>query len=75
MVRDVVKAWHFHHIQYDWWYVPFGKVLSVFIDNRPESSSYRQKLLVPMGQSALGSTEKGRSASAYLPVCCMGAES
>ena len=24
MARDVVKAWHYHHVQTDWWYCPIG---------------------------------------------------
>lgn len=49
MGRDVVKAWHFHHRQTDWWYVPIGAVRTVLIDNRPESSTYREQMVLTMG--------------------------
>lgn len=49
MQKDVVKAWHYHHVQTDWWYVPFGKVQTVLYDNREESPTYKQKLSFIMG--------------------------
>lgn len=39
MTQDVVKAWHFHHRQTDWWYVASGKVKAVLYDNRAGSST------------------------------------
>lgn len=50
MAKDTVKAWHYHHVQYDWWYVPFGQVETVLYDNRPESKTYKQKLIFRMGE-------------------------
>lgn len=54
MAKNVVKAWHFHHVQYDWWYVPIGQVETVLIDNRPESSTFRAKMVIVMGESRYG---------------------
>ncbi|RMD86283.1 MAG: hypothetical protein D6808_03720 [Candidatus Dadabacteria bacterium] len=53
MVKDVVKAWHYHAKQTDWWYVPIGKVLTVLYDNRKESPTYGVKLEFFMGDSVL----------------------
>ena len=51
MQKNVVKAWHYHHIQYDWWYLPIGVVETVLIDNRQESPTYKQKMIIRMGDS------------------------
>jgi dTDP-4-dehydrorhamnose 3,5-epimerase len=51
MQRNVVKAWHYHHIQTDWWYLPIGQIQTVLYDNRPESPSYQRKLVFKMGDS------------------------
>jgi dTDP-4-dehydrorhamnose 3,5-epimerase len=51
MTQNVVKAWHYHHVQTDWWYVPIGQVETVLFDNRPESPTYRKKLVFRMGES------------------------
>ena len=53
MGKNVVKAWHYHHVQFDWWYVPIGKVETVLFDNRPESPTYKTKLVIPMGESSV----------------------
>lgn len=50
MERNVVKAWHYHHIQYDWWYVALGHVETVLFDNREESPSYKKILKFKMGE-------------------------
>ncbi|MBX7138362.1 MAG: dTDP-4-dehydrorhamnose 3,5-epimerase family protein [Oligoflexia bacterium] len=52
MQRNVVKAWHYHHVQYDWWYVPIGQVQTVLFDNREESPTFKRKLVFKMGQTA-----------------------
>ena len=49
MERNVVKAWHYHHIQFDWWYIPFGLTETVLFDNREESPTYKNKLVLPLG--------------------------
>ena len=51
MVKNVVKAWHYHHVQTDWWYVPIGKVQTVLYDNREESPTFKTKLEITMGDS------------------------
>ena len=53
MQKDVVKAWHYHNLQYDWWYVPLGQIETVLIDYRPESPSFRKKLVFRMGERSL----------------------
>jgi dTDP-4-dehydrorhamnose 3,5-epimerase len=53
MQLNVVKAWHYHHVQTDWWYCPIGKIQTVLFDNRPESATYRQKLVINMGDSTV----------------------
>src|SRR5437868_1619944 len=37
MCPGVVKAWHIHKTQIDWWYVPMGRLLVALHDRRPES--------------------------------------
>lgn len=54
MQKDVVKAWHYHHVQTDWWYVPLGKVQTVLFDNREESPTYKMKMAFEMGEKSLG---------------------
>ena len=58
MAKDVVKAWHYHHIQTDWWYCPIGKIQTVLYDNRPESSTYKQKMIIEMGDSGEDSSAR-----------------
>ena len=42
MYRDVIKAWHIHQSQVDWWYVPVGALKVVLHDLRPASPTHRQ---------------------------------
>ena len=58
MTKDVVKAWHFHHQQIDWWYLGVGQIETVLYDNRPESPTYRQKLVFRMGESRFEDTHE-----------------
>ncbi len=51
MQCNVVKAWHYHHIQTDWWYIASGQVRTVLIDNRPESPTYKNQITILMGES------------------------
>ena len=53
MQKDVVKAWHFHHKQTDWWYIPIGQAEVVLYDNRKESPTYKTKLVFRLGESDL----------------------
>ncbi|MBI1800270.1 MAG: dTDP-4-dehydrorhamnose 3,5-epimerase family protein [Chloroflexi bacterium] len=50
MFRDVIKAWHIHQQQVDWWYVPMGCIKTVLHDLRPESPTYRQTQEILMGE-------------------------
>jgi len=51
MCEGVVKAWHYHHKQTDWWYVPIGLLKVVLIDNREESPTFRNRLEFFLGES------------------------
>lgn len=51
MTKDVVKAWHYHHLQTDWWYVGIGLCETVLIDHRAESPTFGKKLVFKMGES------------------------
>ncbi len=42
MHKGVVKAWHIHKTQIDWWYVAQGLVKAVVYDARKESPTYKQ---------------------------------
>jgi len=42
MLEGVVKAWHIHKTQIDWWYVAQGVVKAVVYDARPESPTYKE---------------------------------
>jgi dTDP-4-dehydrorhamnose 3,5-epimerase len=49
MHTGVVKAWHVHDQQTDWWYVCGGVVKVVLFDARPGSQSYRTTMERLMG--------------------------
>lgn len=49
MYPGVVKAWHVHVRQVDWWYVPIGAVKVALHDLREVSSTYRQTEEVLLG--------------------------
>lgn len=50
MVDGVVKAWHVHETQTDWWYVARGKVKAVLYDGRSGSSTYKQLMEFTLGE-------------------------
>lgn len=50
MQRHVVKAWHFHHQQVDWWYVPIGSIDVVLYDLREDSPTRGKKMEFKMGE-------------------------
>lgn len=54
MEKNVVKAWHYHHVQTDWWYCAMGVIQTVLFDNREESPTFKQKMLINMGDSKAG---------------------
>ena len=41
MFNGVIKAWHLHRIQTDWWYVVSGVLRVGLCDMRPDSPSYK----------------------------------
>lgn len=41
MYPNVIKAWHVHKTQIDWWYIVKGTVKAVLYDNRKESPTYK----------------------------------
>lgn len=49
MYDGVTKAWHFHNIQTDWWYVVTGVLRVGLCDMRSESPTYRQTMDFLMG--------------------------
>lgn len=57
MQANVVKAWHYHHVQTDWWYVPLGTIKTVLIDYREESLTYKKQMEITMGESGSSSAD------------------
>ena len=51
MYTNVVKAWHIHKVQVDWWYVAMGVLKVVLHDARPDSPSYRKTMEFLMGDN------------------------
>lgn len=49
MFDGVIKAWHFHHIQTDWWYVCSGVLRVGLCDMRPSSLTYKTTMDFLMG--------------------------
>jgi dTDP-4-dehydrorhamnose 3,5-epimerase len=41
MHSGVIKAWHIHKTQVDWWYVARGDLKVALYDNRPGSPTYK----------------------------------
>lgn len=52
MSHNVVKAWHFHHRQTDWWYLGTGTIECVLVDNREESSTFGKKSQYLLGETS-----------------------
>ncbi len=42
MITGVVKAWHVHRTQIDWWYVARGTVKVALYDTRKDCPTYKQ---------------------------------
>jgi dTDP-4-dehydrorhamnose 3,5-epimerase len=57
MGKNTVKAWHFHHLQTDWWYCGIGLLHTVLFDLREESPTFRKKFEILMGEKELGARE------------------
>jgi dTDP-4-dehydrorhamnose 3,5-epimerase len=49
MFDQVVKAWHYHHIQTDWFYVPMGIIRVGLADMRKDSPTYKKTMDFLMG--------------------------
>lgn len=50
MLSGVVKAWHLHKTQIDWWYVVKGTIKVALYDLREQSTSYRQLAEFMLGE-------------------------
>jgi dTDP-4-dehydrorhamnose 3,5-epimerase len=50
MYTGVVKAWHVHNKQVDWWYVAMGTLKVALHDLRPDSPTYGQTDELLMGE-------------------------
>ena len=51
MYTGVVKAWHIHKVQVDWWYVASGVLKVALHDTRPSSPTYRETMEILMGDN------------------------
>ena len=49
MFDGVIKAWHFHRIQTDWWYIVSGVLRVGLCDLREESGTYKKTMDFLMG--------------------------
>lgn len=51
MHKGVIKAWHIHKTQIDWWYVARGTLKVALYDARPDSSTYKQLNQFVLGEN------------------------
>ena len=51
MHQGVIKAWHIHEHQVDWWYVAGGVLKVVLYDRRLDSPTTRETLELMMGEN------------------------
>lgn len=51
MHKGVVKAWHIHKTQIDWWYVPHGDLLVALYDTRETSPTYKKINTFKLGET------------------------
>lgn len=49
MFDGVIKAWHYHNLQTDWWYVVSGVLRVGLCDLRSDSPTYKQTMDFLMG--------------------------
>jgi dTDP-4-dehydrorhamnose 3,5-epimerase len=49
MFDGVIKAWHFHRVQTDWWYIVSGVLRVGLCDLREESGTYKKTMDFLMG--------------------------
>jgi len=50
MYPGVVKAWHIHKTQVDWWYVPMGRLKVGLSDRRPDSPTFDKTITLFLGE-------------------------
>ena len=50
MYQGIVKAWHIHKTQVDWWYVPIGRLKVALSDLRPDSPSLGKTITMFLGE-------------------------
>ena len=51
MHYGVIKAWHIHQKQIDWWYVAGGVLKVALHDTRPDSPTFRETMELFMGDN------------------------
>ena len=51
MYTGVIKAWHIHQKQIDWWYVSDGVLKVVLYDTRKSSPTYKETMELLMGDN------------------------
>ncbi|MFA5779082.1 MAG: dTDP-4-dehydrorhamnose 3,5-epimerase family protein [Elusimicrobiota bacterium] len=51
MYTGVVKAWHIHKKQIDWWYVSGGVLKVALYDTRKNSPTYKETIEILMGDN------------------------
>ncbi len=49
MFDGVIKAWHLHQVQTDWWYIVSGSLRVGLCDRRPDSRTFGQTMDFLMG--------------------------
>lgn len=52
MNQNVIKAWHIHKTQIDWWYIARGTVKAVLYDTRKDSETFGMTNEFFMGENA-----------------------
>lgn len=52
MFAGVIKAWHIHKTQVDWWFVSKGDLKVVLYDMRPQSKTYKRLNEFLMGENS-----------------------
>ena len=68
MYSGVVKAWHIHKKQIDWWYVAFGRLQVALYDVREGSPTLGVTRVLQMGDHLPSDmTEDSRRSSALVP--------
>lgn len=51
MHEGVIKAWHIHKTQIDWWYAASGTLQVALFDNRPASPTYKKLMTITLGEN------------------------